>query len=499
MYHVEMINVRETDVLFHYCDDITAKAKNMFNVANYYIRNTMTGISKPKAMRTKNEREVLDIVESMIRKANSHNADRTAKKKEIINSNTNLTDDEKEELIKKLKNAEFKLPTAKKWFLGYGTLDAVFKHSKNVDYRGHHAHVIQNAIKDCVEAWKSYFELQKQFVSDPTSLLGAPKIPHYCKSDHRTAVISNSGCKIKDGQMIFPLSKATIDVTKLPHASRDKLIEVRIKPYFGFYQIQIVTDDGVPTPDDSEDVTISAEDGVMAIDLGLENFATMVDNKGYEPIVIKGGFLKARNQLYNKEMARLRSIQMQGGDPKKKYFPTTKRMRNISRKRDAFFSDSFYKIAHFVFRTMESRGLHTLIVGKNSGWKQDINIGHKNNQEFVQMPFAKFIMVLKTVSRTYGIIVIEQEESYTSKASFLDMDIIPVYKKEAEPVAFSGRRIHRGLYKSGKGIVLNADVNGAANIGRKYSANVFSGLNDFSYMATTVVSVNFNALYKAKK
>ena len=187
-------------------------------------------------------------------------------------------------------------------------------------------------------------------------------------------------------------------------------------------------------------------------------------------------------------------MQMRGHDPKVYHPKLTKQMNALSRKRDAFLTDTFYKIAHYIFRTMTKRNLSYLIVGKNTGWKQEVNIGHKNNQEFVNLPHAQFISILHSVSRQYPIIVFEQDESYTSKASFLDNDTMPETFKDAEMVEFSGKRIKRGLYQSVNGTLINADVNGAMNIGRKANERIFEAIKDFSYLTESISICRFTDL-----
>ena len=467
-----MINVKPNDELFPYCADITNKAKNMFNVANYYIRNTMTGLSKSSEQLTDNEREVLAAVSDGV---DAVNAKSSGGKKRVV----------------------FDKPTPDKWFLNYNILDAIFKATNNIDYRSHHAHVMQNAISDCCEAWKGYFASKKAFQADPSGFLGAPRIPGYVKTDHRTAVLSNLAARIKGGKLSLPKTKHKPDVSGLPHASCDKLIEVRITPYFDLYRLQLITDDGLPelTANGNE---IPCGAGVASLDLGLDNFAAFVDNKGFTPIVIKGGFIKAANQWYNKRCSDLRGFLMRGHDPKEYYPGTTKQMNAISRRRDAIITDGFYKIAHHICRNAVRRELSYLICGKSAGWKQEINIGHKNNQEFVQIPHARFISILKSVARKYELIVIEQEESYTSKASFLDNDPIPVYgTPDADKAVFSGKRIKRGAFRSKEKIVLNADVNGAANIGRKHDPCLYNGIDNFEYLYRTVAAIGFRALNPA--
>lgn len=108
--------------------------------------------------------------------------------------------------------------------------------------------------------------------------------------------------------------------------------------------------------------------------------------------------------------------------------------------------------------------IEKVFIGKNQGWKQEVALGKKINQTFVQIPFTTFISQLTYKCLARGIEVVEQEESYTSKASFLDEDEIPVYKDVQAKPQFSGKRISRGLYKAKNGRVLNADVNGSYNI-----------------------------------
>jgi len=130
--------------------------------------------------------------------------------------------------------------------------------------------------------------------------------------------------------------------------------------------------------------------------------------------------------------------------------------------------DFLNKTTHYVIKHCLDNGIRKLVVGLNKGWKQSMNIGKKNNQKFVQIPHSQFIRKLERKSQRYGIELIVQEESYTSKASFLDNDKLPVYHKNSkENPIFSGKRAFRGLYKTSMSIFVNADLNGAANILRK--------------------------------
>ena len=135
-----------------------------------------------------------------------------------------------------------------------------------------------------------------------------------------------------------------------------------------------------------------------------------------------------------------------------------------------------------------------IIVGKNTYWKDSVNLGKQTNQNFVSIPYFKFIKTLRFIGYKYEIPVIETEESYTSKASFLDLDEIPVYKKgEDTKVTFSGTRVKRGLYKSKEGKIINADVNGSYNIIRKYLGDKVIDLKKIRYKK--IRKINFEDLY----
>ena len=505
MYHVETIDIGKKHPMFPYLDRACLCANNMYNVTNFHIRNLMTGLHKDEHERTQNERDVLRLVAESVPVINERLAEKYKARKKRIENDKHLSEAEKAKRIDALKFSQFPLPTADKWFAGYGLLDALFRFTKNPDYLSFHSHVTQHAVKDCCLAWKAYFASLKAF-SPSSGHTGKPRIPRYRKSGGRsTAVFSYLACSVKRGQLRFPVyekKRYCLPVSSLPHASVDKLVEVRVMPYYGMYQVQIVTDDGIdertliPSTDGIVTPDISGTSpGVLSVDLGLRNFAAMADNRGNVPVVIKGGAVKAENQWYNKRMAFLKAEQMKGHDPKKSRFPATKQMKRISRKRDNFLRDTFYKYAHYIFRLMEERGLSYLIIGYNKGQKDGISLGHKNNQAFVQIPFHKFRCILKSVSYRYGIAVIEQEESYTSKASFPDNDTIPVYGEEHGTPAFSGTR-RGGLYRTAGGRLINADVNGAANIARKHNPLIFPKGMSADYICGTVSAVKHSDILR---
>ena len=193
-----------------------------------------------------------------------------------------------------------------------------------------------------------------------------------------------------------------------------------------------------------------------SIDLGINNLATMTSN-AMTPKIINGKPVKAINQFYNKQIQHLSSKQSKW----------TNRMFAITRKRNNKLNDYMHKASRYIVNQLVESRIDTLVIGYNQGWKQDTNIGKINNQKFVQIPFLSFVNMLKYKCALEGIDVVIQEESYTSKASFLNQDNIPTYGDGCNPV-FSGKRIKRGLYMNQDGTLINADVNGSYNILRKY-------------------------------
>jgi putative transposase len=127
-----------------------------------------------------------------------------------------------------------------------------------------------------------------------------------------------------------------------------------------------------------------------------------------------------------------------------------------------------HKVSSDIIRYCLKHKIGTIVIGVNKDWKQNSHIGKTNNQNFVSIPFATLRWMITYKAKNVGINVIEQEESYTSKASSLDSDFIPVYGDETIIPIFTGKRVKRGLYRSSEGLFLNADINGSINILRKY-------------------------------
>ncbi len=201
----------------------------------------------------------------------------------------------------------------------------------------------------------------------------------------------------------------------------------------------------------------------LAIDFGINNLATCVTSKG-KSFIIDGKKLKSINQWFNKENARLQSIK----DKQKYGKKPTLRQKYLYASRNNKVNDYMSKTARKIIDYCLENNIGTLVCGYNETFQRNSNIGKANNQTFVNIPFGKLREKLEYLCKLYGLIFVEQEESYTSKSSFFDMDILPKFEADdSQNYSFSGKRIKRGLYQTSKGYIFNADVNGVLNILRK--------------------------------
>jgi putative transposase len=240
----------------------------------------------------------------------------------------------------------------------------------------------------------------------------------------------------------------------------EHLDQVRIVPRKGYYVIEVVYEKAV------QQAPVNPA-YYAGIDIGVNNLVALASNKpGFHPVVINGRPVKSTNQFYNKRRAELQHKLGTTG--------TTARMERMTIKRNRRVDHYMHTASRSIIDLLVAEGIGTLVIGKNDGWKQGIEMGKRNNQNFVQIPHARFIQMLTYKAELVGITVEITEESYTSKASFLDHDPLPVWKPNDETkYAFSGKRIERGLYRASNKRYINADLNGACNIIRKVAPDAF--------------------------
>lgn len=311
------------------------------------------------------------------------------------------------------------------------------------DFRALPAQVSQQTIKVVFKAWKSFFSALKSYKKDKSRFTSNPKPPKYKdKKGYFVAVFTNQCSRIKDNKIHF--SK---DVIQPITTKTSTIKQVRIVPSTACFIVEVVYEKDVQ-------VTEKVAGSVAAIDLGLNNFVTFLDNQGNKPFIVNGKGVKSYNQNFNKKKAKLQSML-----PKNNY--SSKQLLQLNFKRNMFIHNFIHQASAIVIKELISRKIETLIIGYNEGWKQNLNLGKRVNQQFVQIPFQIFVNKLMYKCEDYGIKVILTEESYTSKIDHLVGEGMHKHKK------YKGKRIRRGLFLSSTGIAINADVNGAIGIMRK--------------------------------
>jgi putative transposase len=292
---------------------------------------------------------------------------------------------------------------------------------------------------------KSFFSLLK--VKD--KLNGHPKIMKFKHKEKGRNIVVLRGdknvCKVKDGFIHFPKKLGLNPIKSINVKCQKDLIQVRIVPQTSTYKIEIIY---------RKEEIVNWNGGLASIDLGINNLATLVTDKSCA--ILNGRDLKSINHYYNKKRSKLQSeLEIKH---KKKY---SKNLNKLTEKRNNKVKDLLHKKSRQLVNKLKEDRIKNLVIGYNKEWKNGINLGRKTNQTFVSIPYTRFIDMIKYKCTLEGINVIINEESYTSKCSALDLE--PVKKQEV----YLGRRIKRGLFKTSNGILINSDINGALNIGRK--------------------------------
>jgi putative transposase len=294
---------------------------------------------------------------------------------------------------------------------------------------------------------------------------GRPRIPKYKhKMEGRNILVYNAQAISKKG-----LKKSLVRPSMLPIEVKTKqkeIDQVRIVPRNGYYVVEVVyTKKPVQAQVDPS--------FCVGIDLGVTNLAAIASNReGFVPRLVNGRPLKAHNQWYNKRMKELKKKL-----PREDREQVTHQMERITNKRNRQVDHYLHTASRRIVDFLVEEGIGTVVIGKNPLWKQEINRGRHTNQNFVNIAHARFIEMITYKAALVGITVEVQEESYTSKASFLDLDEIPVYHPDDEQEhVFSGKRIgkRKRLYRTKEGREICADVNGAYNILRKRKPDAFS-------------------------
>ena len=340
--------------------------------------------------------------------------------------------------------------------------------TKQQDYKAIPAKVAQQVIKQVYQNFGSFWAVIKAYHKDKSKFLGRPKLPKYLdKTKGRANIIFtkqaiskrdlNKGILTLSSYFDTPLS---FDLGKLSDViTFESLQEVKVVKIANGYDIKITYKTHEPSLKQNNN-------RYLAVDLGLNNLLTVVSNTNDTPFIITGKTVKSTNQFFNKIKAKLTSSKdkLKNKAVAQKHF-INKQLNRLSLKRNNQINDYLHKASYYLINHAVANEITTIVIGHNQDWKQGINIGKRNNQSFVSVPFARLVQMVQYKAKLQGIDVIVTEESYTSKCSFLDNEPI---QKHAN---YQGKRIKRGLFESSNNTLINADVNGAYNILRKVIGN----------------------------
>lgn len=348
-------------------------------------------------------------------------------------------------------------------------LHKLFK--SNSHFQAMYSHVAQQCLTTVAESFKSYIGLLKAVKKGIVNQ--RPKLPGYRKGGLVLATFPRADIKLKDNMLRFPLGSKVktwfgLDAFYLPMPSNldySNIKEIRILPRNQCFYAEFVYEMEAPPR------YYFNKSSVLGIDPGINNWLTCVSNVGTS-FIIDGKHLKSMNQYYNKRVSTLKENKPQGF--------WSKQLAHITEKRNRQVRDGVNKAARKVIRHCIENHIGVLVFGWNKKQRQNINLGRKTNQKFVQIPTARLKDRIAQLCEYYGIQFVETEESYTSKSSFIDGDLLPTIGEKPEGFEPSGKRVERGLYRTANGYRINADCNGSANIIRKVAMKLGLVLNGIS-------------------
>lgn len=446
------ININKNHKMFNKIDKWCLDSKNLYNMGMYLIKNYYVGTRKlhSKEEMHDNCKKVIDEVNTWLDNYNNVIVPENIKKKE---ENPKL-------------NVGTKILKPKDGW-GYGKyinkeiISKILLTSEEYKILG--SQPSNNVFAQLEEVWKSYFESMKSYSKDKSKFKGIPKMPNYIKGkkgERNIYTLAKEQVKIRDGKLIF-LARKDKDMANYSfnvplknyernHSKDCDLREINFIPKNGIYKMDIVY-----KIEDKPELK-EKKNRILGIDIGIDNLATCVNTIGESSFVINGKTLKSDNKYYNKRVAKIKS------DLKiinNKH--TSKKYLNLTNHRNNRMNTYMHQSSSYILKWCIDNNIDTVVIGNNKGWKQNSDMSKNTNQTFIGIPHQKLIDQLKYKCESKGIEVILVEESYTSGTSFMDNEL-PIKENYDK-----SRRIHRGLFKSNAGKLINADVNGAYQIIRK--------------------------------
>lgn len=368
--------------------------------------------------------------------------------------------------------------------LSYGDLDSIFKakakRRENMLYNKlGYVQSAQQTLKEVNGVFSAWLKALKAYKTSPSKFTGRPIMPKFLdKGKRHVFFVTNQNAKVKNGYLVIPKLEVKLKLAD----NLGKLKRVAFKP-LSKKRFKVLVQYEV-----NNTSKLKADNGIyIGIDPGLDNAFTCVTNANYKPLIINGRGVKSVNQFYNKKKAELQKLHAINKTNCKEiktkqgiktvYFESNKTL-TLTDWRNTKIKQFAHKATKRIIDYALSCGANTIVIGKNKGQKRSINMGKRNNQNFIGIPHQVMVNMLVYKAQLQGINVVQTNESYTSQTSFLDNEK-PVkqngnYHRKLKGLSLNNRRIKRGLFKSNQGKLINADVNGAYQILRKVFPKVNS-------------------------
>lgn len=313
------------------------------------------------------------------------------------------------------------------------------------DFRNLPSSISQQVIAQVFLAIKGWMGSVKEFEKNSSKFHSKPKLPKYKSGKKQNMIVfTTASCRVKqDGYIHF--IKNIIQPIKT-NVEKEELKQVRIVPQATCYVVEVIYER-------KEQNLNLQKDNFLSIDLGLNNLCTCTNNVNQKFFIVNGKVVKSFNQWFNKTKAKWMSFVGDKG--------ISKRLKRLICYRNLWINDKIHKISRFIIDFCKKNDIGTITIGLNKNWKQNINLGNKNNQKFVEIPFSSLIDKISYKAKLVGIDVKITEESYTSKVDHLAFESFEKHDIYLE------KRKKRGLFQSSVNQLINADINGSIGIVRK--------------------------------
>lgn len=430
-YRVRSVCITPKHKLYDYCSKITLLTNTLYNATCFRQRQVITAVKKRQEELTRDEQFVLEEIRSVVA----------------------LLDPEKYQMV-----------DATHYILSYQFLEKIFSLTQNPDYlaTGLPRQTAQQVIRQCVDDFSSFFRSLKAYRQDPSKFCGIPQLPGYHEKDgHTLAAFTNQQVVLRRSdnencEMKIPFSKVRVSIGKIEENAVLKSASIlpQNNIYVFAFCFEIETSAKTISP-------ILHPSRIAAIDLGVENLMAITNNANLPCLLYKGSIAKEINQLYNKKVANVMSNNKQ---------MIKENLQKLALKRNHQMADFLHKVAKHFISWCVCNNIDTIVVGRNRLWKQKTNMGSIRNQIFIQIPYGQLKSIIAYLAEENGICFLQQEEAYTSKASFLDNDLPQKgtqFSGKRAPTRYKGRYKRdgfRGLYQTKSGRIINSDLNASANI-----------------------------------